>query len=94
LSAEEAQALVAPHTDTLELVDAWLTHCDVDPSSVHRSGGKDWITVRVSVAQAERMLGKAVYCLVFSFFSNISYTQGPNITSTAIPRHPKTSFVR
>jgi len=57
LSAEEAQALVAPHTDTLELVDAWLTHCDVDPSSVHRSGGKDWITVRVSVAQAERMLG-------------------------------------
>ncbi|KIM88198.1 hypothetical protein PILCRDRAFT_62783 [Piloderma croceum F 1598] len=57
LSAEEVQALVAPHPNTLGLVDSWLTHYDVDPSSIHRSGGKDWITLRVSVAQAERMLG-------------------------------------
>jgi len=57
LSAEEVQALVAPHPDTLELVDSWLTHHDLDPSSAHRSGGKDWVTVRVSVTEAERMLG-------------------------------------
>lgn len=57
LSVEEVQALVAPHPDTVELVDSWLTHHDIDPSSAHRSGGNEWVMLRVSVAQAERMLG-------------------------------------
>jgi tripeptidyl-peptidase-1 len=58
LSAEEVHALVAPHPDTLELVESWLAYHDIDPLSTDRSGGNDWITLRVSVAQAERMLGR------------------------------------
>ena len=50
-------ALVAPHPDSLHLVDAWLTHHDIDTSAAQRTGGQDWITVTVSVAQAEAMLG-------------------------------------
>lgn len=57
MSAEEVNALVAPHPDTLELVNAWLAHHDVDTSSAERTGANDWITLRVTVAQAERMLG-------------------------------------
>lgn len=60
LTAEEVNALVAPHPDSVDLVDSWLTHHDVDPSAAHRTGGNDWITLRVTVAQAERMLGKSV----------------------------------
>jgi tripeptidyl-peptidase-1 len=40
----------------VELVDSWLTHHDIDLSSAHRSGGNDSISLRVSVAQAERLL--------------------------------------
>ena len=50
-------ALVAPHPDSLHLVDAWLTHHDIDTSAAQRTGGQDWITVTVSVVQAEAMLG-------------------------------------
>src|ERR1700736_4973950 len=57
LSTEEVQALVAPHPDSVDLVDSWLTHNNIDLSFAHRSGGSDWITLRVNVAQAESMLG-------------------------------------
>ena len=57
LSAEEVNALVAPHPDSLDLVDAWLAHHNIDTSAAQRTGGQDWITVTVSVAQAEAMLG-------------------------------------
>ena len=50
-------ALVAPHPDSLDLVDAWLAHHNIDTSAAQRTGGQDWITVTVSVAQAEAMLG-------------------------------------
>ncbi|KZP30476.1 subtilisin-like protein, partial [Athelia psychrophila] len=57
LSLEEVNALVAPHPDTLDTVNAWLEHHDVDTSACQRTGANDWVTIRVTVAQAERMLG-------------------------------------
>ena len=57
LSVEEVNALVAPHPDTLDLVNAWLEHHDVDAASADRTSSNDWVSMRVSVAQAERMLG-------------------------------------
>ncbi|KAF7983704.1 hypothetical protein HWV62_19635 [Athelia sp. TMB] len=57
LSVEEVNALTAPHPDTLDLVHAWLEHHEVDTSAALRTGANDWITIRVTVAQAERMLG-------------------------------------
>ncbi|KAF8886336.1 subtilisin-like protein [Infundibulicybe gibba] len=58
LTKEETDALVAPHPDSVEAVEAWLQHHGINiEDAVNRSGGVGWVTVRVSVAQAERMLG-------------------------------------
>ncbi|KAI0741645.1 peptidase S8/S53 domain-containing protein [Daedaleopsis nitida] len=57
LSKEDVAALVAPHPDAVEAVEAWLLAHGLDTSSAQRSPSGDWITVRVSVAQAENMLG-------------------------------------
>jgi tripeptidyl-peptidase-1 len=57
LSKEEVDALVAPHPDSVEAVESWLQHHGINPADAHfRSAGGEWITIRVSVAQAERML--------------------------------------
>ncbi|THH27752.1 hypothetical protein EUX98_g6437 [Antrodiella citrinella] len=56
LSKEEVEALVAPHPDTVSVVDSWLSAHDIDLASVQRDNGGSWITVRVSVEQASRML--------------------------------------
>jgi tripeptidyl-peptidase I len=68
LSTEEVHALVAPHPDTLELVDAWLAYHDINSSSAHRSGSGDAITLHVSVAQAERMLGTTIFWRAITSF--------------------------
>ncbi|GLB42698.1 putative pro-kumamolisin, activation domain [Lyophyllum shimeji] len=58
LSKAEAEALVAPHQDSVDAVEAWLQHHGIAPENiVHSTGGGGWVIVRVSVAQAERMLG-------------------------------------
>lgn len=64
LSIEEVNALTAPHPDTLDLVHAWLEHHGVDTSAASRTSANDWITIRVSVAQAERMLGAYHFALL------------------------------
>ncbi|KAJ7089878.1 peptidase S8/S53 domain-containing protein [Mycena belliarum] len=57
LSKEEVDALVAPHPDSVEAVEAWLEHHGINPADAEfRSAGGEWITIRVSIAQAERML--------------------------------------
>ncbi|KAF7422431.1 hypothetical protein PC9H_010587 [Pleurotus ostreatus] len=58
LSKEDVDALVAPHPESVETLNSWLQHHGIDPEqAVYRSGGGDWITHRVTVAQAEKMLG-------------------------------------
>nr|VWP02127.1 Eukaryotic translation initiation factor 3 subunit G (eIF3g) (Eukaryotic translation initiation factor 3 RNA-binding subunit) (eIF-3 RNA-binding subunit) (Translation initiation factor eIF3 p33 subunit homolog) (eIF3 p33 homolog) [Ganoderma boninense] len=57
LSKEEVAALVAPHPDSVDFVESWLEAHGLDATSSQRSHAGDWITIRVSVAQAERMLG-------------------------------------
>ncbi|KAF9039632.1 subtilisin-like protein [Hymenopellis radicata] len=58
LSKEEVDALVAPHPDSVEAVESWLSFHGVNPDdSSFRSSSGSWITVPVTVAQAERMLG-------------------------------------
>ncbi|KAK7031632.1 subtilisin-like protein [Favolaschia claudopus] len=57
LSKAEVDALVAPHPDSVEAVEAWLQHHGINPDDAHfRSAGGEWISIHVSVAQAERML--------------------------------------
>jgi tripeptidyl-peptidase-1 len=54
LSKEEVDALVAPHPDSVEAVESWLQHHGINPTDCSSAG--EWMTIRVTVAQAERML--------------------------------------
>ncbi|KIY71894.1 subtilisin-like protein [Cylindrobasidium torrendii FP15055 ss-10] len=57
LSKEDVDALVAPHADTVEAVESWLRFHGIEPAeALFRSSGGNWLTLSVSVAQAERML--------------------------------------
>ncbi|OCH96339.1 subtilisin-like protein [Obba rivulosa] len=57
LSKEEVDALVAPHSDSVDLVESWIAAHDIDTSACHHSDGGDWLSIEVSVAEAERILG-------------------------------------
>ncbi|PPQ75676.1 hypothetical protein CVT26_001854 [Gymnopilus dilepis] len=57
LNKEQVDALLAPHVDSTAAVEDWLNFHGVDASSARRTDAGDWITLRVSVEQAERMLG-------------------------------------
>ncbi|KAI0261846.1 tripeptidyl peptidase A [Gloeopeniophorella convolvens] len=57
LAKEDVEALVAPHPGSVDAVDAWLASHGIHPDACERSPAGDWVTVRVPVAQAERMLG-------------------------------------
>ncbi|KAH9168160.1 subtilisin-like protein [Lactarius sanguifluus] len=57
LSKEQVADLVAPHADTLELINSWLEHLGIPPSSVSRTLGS-WLTLSgVPVSQANGILG-------------------------------------
>ncbi|KAH9059179.1 subtilisin-like protein [Lactarius vividus] len=57
LSKEQVADLVAPHPDTLELINSWLDHLGVHPSSVSRTLGS-WLTLTgVPVSRANDILG-------------------------------------
>jgi len=48
---------VAPHQDSVDTVHEWLQHHGLDPHvASYRSPAGDWLTYRVTVAQAESML--------------------------------------
>ncbi|KAF8264598.1 subtilisin-like protein [Lactarius quietus] len=58
LSKEQVAELVAPHPDTLDLVNSWLKHYGVPSSSISTTLGGNWLTVvNVPVSQANEMLG-------------------------------------
>ncbi|KAH9167585.1 subtilisin-like protein [Lactarius sanguifluus] len=58
LSKEQVAEVVAPHPDTLELVNSWLGHYDIPSSSISMTLGGNWLRViGVSVSQANRILG-------------------------------------
>jgi tripeptidyl-peptidase I len=56
LSKEDIETLVAPHPDTVNLVDAWLAAHDVPASDIQRLNGGAWLSVPITVGQASRML--------------------------------------
>lgn len=57
MTPAEAEALVAPHPDSREAVNAWLEYHGIPAENIaYSTGGGEWVTIRVSVAEAERML--------------------------------------
>ncbi|KAI9438396.1 subtilisin-like protein [Lactarius psammicola] len=58
LSKEQVAQLVAPHPDTLELINSWLEHHGVPSSSISTTHGGSWLTLTgVPVSQANALLG-------------------------------------
>ncbi|KAF8258633.1 peptidase S8/S53 domain-containing protein [Lactarius quietus] len=58
LSKEQVAELVAPHQNTLELVNSWLEHHGIPASSVSVTHGGGTLTLRgVSMTQADTLLG-------------------------------------
>lgn len=56
LSKEKVEALVAPHDESIELVNAWLASHGIEEADVTRSPAQDWAYITVPVHQAEEML--------------------------------------
>ncbi|KAF7432698.1 hypothetical protein PC9H_004640 [Pleurotus ostreatus] len=56
LSAEEVDALAAPHSDSIRLVDEWLAGHGLKDSDIARSSSKDSLSFTVPVKLAEQML--------------------------------------
>lgn len=58
LSKREIDDLVAPHKDTVDTVNSWLQLHGVDHTAIERTSAGEWLTMVISVGQAERMLGR------------------------------------
>ncbi|KAH8990963.1 subtilisin-like protein [Lactarius akahatsu] len=57
LSREEVAELVAPPSDVLELVNAWLEYYGIPPSAISTKHGGSWLTViGIPVPQANELL--------------------------------------
>ena len=56
LSKEEVQALMKPHQESVDAVDAWLEELGFGETDVERSPALDWVMVKVPVSIAEKML--------------------------------------
>ncbi|KAH9959841.1 tripeptidyl peptidase A [Russula dissimulans] len=56
LSKEEVEELVAPHPGSVDAVHGWLASHGIQREARHQSPAGDWVTMRVPVAQAEKML--------------------------------------
>ncbi|KAF8265347.1 subtilisin-like protein [Lactarius quietus] len=70
LSKEQVAELVAPHPNTLELVNSWLEHHRIPTSSVSMTHGGGTLMLRgVSVTQANTLLG-ASYRLYKHIYSS------------------------
>ncbi|EPQ59186.1 subtilisin-like protein [Gloeophyllum trabeum ATCC 11539] len=56
LSKEQVEELVAPHSESINVVDEWLASLGIQQSELSRSSAKDWVKVKVPVSLAEKML--------------------------------------
>ncbi|KAH9063919.1 subtilisin-like protein [Lactarius vividus] len=57
-SKQQVAQLVAPHTETLGLINSWLEHHGVPSSTISMTHGSSWLTLTgVPVSQANELLG-------------------------------------
>ena len=86
MSKEDVEALVAPHPDSLRLVDNWLVRHGIAEDALERSPAKDWVTIKVPVSVAEKMLD-TVCRLLPGFSSYSSIIDLPHLESYRQRRH-------
>ncbi|KAJ3516147.1 hypothetical protein NLJ89_g1307 [Agrocybe chaxingu] len=56
LSKTEVDTLVAPHQESIDAVNEWLAAFSIADEGIVHSSAKDWVTLKVSVSLAEKML--------------------------------------
>ncbi|KAG6845429.1 hypothetical protein H0H87_009336 [Tephrocybe sp. NHM501043] len=56
LSKEQVEELVAPHPNSLDVVNQWLAFHGLTESDFARSPAKDWVTLTIPISLAEKML--------------------------------------
>ncbi|KAF8239071.1 subtilisin-like protein [Tricholoma matsutake] len=61
LSKDEVEALVAPHQESVDLVNEWLQSYGIGENDVVRSPAKDWVTLKIPVILVEKMLDTKYY---------------------------------
>jgi tripeptidyl-peptidase-1 len=98
LTAEEVDELVAPSSETHDLVHDWLRESGIDIDSFGYSAAKDWIVVHLPIEMVENLLDTE--------YHNYKHTDGSIVARTtrwSLPRHlhshidtiqPTTSFFR
>lgn len=69
LSKEEVEELVAPDSESIELVDEWLGSYGISETDLVRSPAKDWVTIKIPVDLAEKMLDSASTFILLHFHS-------------------------
>jgi tripeptidyl-peptidase-1 len=96
LSHEEVNALTQPKDEALDAVHEWLLSHGV--KNLDHSPAKDWINIRISVEDAEKLLDTK-----YSVYAHEDGTELSRATSWSLPSHlhkhidtiqPTTSFMR
>ncbi|KAF8437229.1 peptidase S8/S53 domain-containing protein [Boletus edulis BED1] len=85
MSKEETEALMAPHPGSLEMVDEWLSSYGIEDEYLYRSSAQDWVTIRVPVALAEKMLDTITIDCLRQIYNAVGYnTSATNGNQIAI----------
>jgi tripeptidyl-peptidase I len=71
LSKDEVEVLVAPHSESIGLVNEWLGSHGFNEDAIVRSPAKDWVTINVPVRVAEQMLDTVSHTVYPSALSPI-----------------------
>ena len=85
LSKEDVEALVRPHAESVDAVDAWLASHGIKESDCHRSPAKDWVKVDVPVSLAEKMLDTVSLSTVEEHLSGLARGRRLTRLRTEIP---------
>jgi tripeptidyl-peptidase-1 len=98
LSADEVDQLVAPSSETHDLVHEWLREAGIDTDGLGYSSAKDWVIVHLPIEMVESLLDTE--------YHNYKHKDGAVVARTtkwSLPRHlhshidaiqPTTSFFR
>ncbi|RYO16541.1 Tripeptidyl-peptidase sed2 [Alternaria arborescens] len=98
LSADEVDELVAPSSETHDLVHEWLRESGIDTDDVGYSSAKDWVIVHLPIEMVESLLDTEYHTYKHKDGSIVART-----TAWSLPRHlhahidtiqPTTSFFR
>ncbi|KAF7792844.1 hypothetical protein EIP86_003945 [Pleurotus ostreatoroseus] len=82
LTQAEVLELIAPHDESVAMVDNWLASYGLSEEHCSRSPGRDWVKVKVPIGLAEKMLDTEYYVW--------SHTSGDSLVRTttySLPAH-------